>query len=268
VHEPDPGETLQQWLAVERAAARRPGADLVERTPAEDAQAEEDVTVICVTNRPAMLRHAVDNVARQTVRPRLILVTNADDFDDDAVEVAMAPIPHAVRVHLPSEVSLGECLDAALDRCDTRFVAKMDDDDHYDDTYLADQLAALRSTGVGVVGKHTCLAYLAGSDTTIVRFPGREHQFVGFVGGGTIVIDREQVGHVRFPHRDTGEDSGFLARCEDAGALVLSTGCLGYVQYRGSSNTWCISDEAFAAGAMTVGRGSPDGCFSTLSPNG
>jgi hypothetical protein len=258
-----PTDDLASWLRAEREMAdrrrRAHAADV--RSVLIGEPSPLDVTVLCVTRRPALLDAAIDNVARQTIGASLVLVTNDAGFDAAAVDRTLARVPGAVHLHRPAEVTLGECLSTALDASATRFVAKFDDDDHYDDTYLVDQLQALAWSGAAVVGKAACLAYLDGSDRTIVRHPEHEHRAVGFVAGGTIVADRSKIGDARFPAGNTGEDSGFLAACESNGAVVVSSSCLGYVQFRGADNTWAIDDDRFAHRAWVLGAGSPDGCF-------
>ncbi len=224
----------------------------------------DSVTVVCATNRPENLDRVVANIARQSIADcRLVLVTNDDGFDDDVVAAALGALPRATRAHVPSDRTLGECLNTGLDLAETRLVAKFDDDDHYEADYLADMVASLTGCRAAVAGKHSYLVYQADEDATWLRFPGHEHRYTSFVAGGTLVIDRKAVPDVRFQLRNTGEDSGFLAATERAGGLIVSSGALGYVQFRGGSNTWDVGVDVFLSNAVELGAGSPDGCFAS-----
>jgi hypothetical protein len=269
-------EGLDAWVALERskdavvrAAFEHDVASLLREMAAAvhvaAPRADSDsVTVVCATNRPENLDRLVANVARQSIADcRLVLVTNDEGFDDSAVDAALAALPGSTRVHVPPDRTLGECLNRGLDITETRIVAKFDDDDHYEADYLSDMVATLVSSRAAVAGKHSYLVYLAATDTTWLRFPGHEHRYTSFVAGGTLVIDRHVVPDVAFQHRNTGEDSGFLAASERAGGLIVSAGALGYVQYRGASNTWDVSADRFLRHAVELGAGSPDGCFSS-----
>lgn len=267
-------EGLDAWVALERskdavvrAALDHDVASLLREMAvavhvAPPRTRTDSVTVVCATNRPANLDRLVANVARQSIADcRLVLVTNDDGFDDHTVAAALDTLPAATRVHVPSDRTLGECLNRGLDLTETRLVAKFDDDDHYDADYLCDMVASLTSSRAAVAGKHSYLVYLADSDATWLRFPGHEHRYTSFVAGGTLVIDRAAVPDLQFPHRNTGEDSGFLAATERAGGLIVSSGALGYVQYRGGANTWDVEAGTFLDHAVELGAGSPDGCF-------
>ena len=62
--------------------------------------------------------------------------------------------------HAPSSLSLGECLNLAVDSADGDVIAKFDDDDHYGEHYLADQVTALRYSAADLVGKQAHYMHL------------------------------------------------------------------------------------------------------------
>ena len=150
-------------------------------------------------------------------------------------------------------MELGACLNAARDATTTRFLAKFDDDDEYGPHYLSDMLLAHRFADAGVVGKHSFHAHLVEADQTILRAPGREFRYTSHIAGGTLLIDLDRVGRVRFPDRSVGEDGGFLAAVERAGQAVFSADRFNYLQRRHGANTWPISDDGYARGALVLG---------------
>ncbi len=217
---------------------------------------DDEVTVVCVTNRPHNLGQVLGNFLRQThARRRLLLVTNSAGFANVPVKEMLEQIPDSTWLDVPEEVSLGQCLNMALDRCTTRYLAKFDDDDHYGAEYLGDMMIAHHYADAGVVGKHSYLAYVEELDRTVVRFPRREFFYTSYVAGGTLVIDTDRVGHVRFPDQSVGEDTAFLRGCQRAGYRVFAADRFNYLQFRGQANTWALSIDDYLADAFDQGTG-------------
>lgn len=215
------------------------------------------LAIVCVTRRPHLLAELVANAARQDVdNAELIVVTNDPGYDDLNVAAAVAPFPGVGRVlrRDPSS-SLGACLNAALDATDARFVAKFDDDDRYGRAYLSDALRAHGYAGAGVVGKHTYYAHLATSDETVLRFPHQEFRYSSTLAGGTLVIDRDRTGALRFEDRSLGEDRAFIAACHRAGVSTFSADRFNFTQVRSDDNEWQIERARFLEGSELLGPG-------------
>ena len=216
--------------------------------------------MLCVTNRPHLLDALLDGVARQS-HPitELVIVTNAAAFDD--VDVAAAAttrgrdLPPVTVLERAPSVSLGACLNAAIDATDARFVAKFDDDDVYGPHYLADSMRAHAYAGAAVVGKHTYYAYLAEQDRTVLRFPTHEFSYSSTLAGGTLVIDRDRIGSVRFADVSIGEDRAFIAACLRRGAATFSADRFSFTQTRSGDNTWNVDLERFLIGTTPVQSG-------------
>ena len=139
-----------------------------------------------------------------------------------------------------------------MEHTDARFVAKFDDDDLYGPQYLTDALRAHRYAGAGVVGKHSYYAHLPESGETILRFPGHEFRYSSTLAGGTLVIDRDRVGDLRFPDRSVGEDRAFVAGCHRRGVATFSADRFNFSQGRGTDNTWTIDRGEFLKKSRVV----------------
>ena len=218
--------------------------------------ADEEVTVVCVTNRPSNLEELVANYQRQRYPHRkLLVITNSDEFDEETVASRLETVPDCARIHIAERHSLGHCLNIALDTCTSRFMAKVDDDDWYGPDYLGDMLIAHRFAGAAVVGKHSYYAYVEETDQTVLRFPGREFEYTSFVAGGTLVVDVPRVSGIRFTDRTIGEDSGFLATCQRAGLDVYAADRFNYLQVRGRENTWRVNLTDYLEKTVPLAKG-------------
>lgn len=262
-----PSRTADMWLeqtavahAAYRQAHQRWTRDLLEEAYTTSGRRleprDEEVTVVCVTNRPANLANVLATYQRQRYpHRRLLLVTNSDQFRPDQVQGTLADVPGAEHIHVDEHRSLGHCLNLAVEACATRFMAKIDDDDWYGPDYLGDLILSHRFADAAVVGKHTYHAYVEDIDQTVLRFPGHEFSYTSHLAGGTLVIDLSRLAGARFPDQTVGEDSGFLAACQRRGLDVYSADRFNYLQLRGGDNTWRPRLSQYLKKTTPVGRG-------------
>lgn len=220
---------------------------------------EPAIDVICVTSRPQYLRRALDNFRRQSyLNRRLIFVTNSDDFDTGEVEALVGEFDDARIMHLPPTLTLGECLNAALDVSDAEFFAKFDDDDHYGAHYLSDMVLATRFADATVYGKRTFHAHVEALDCTVVRHEGHEFEHTNLVMGGTLLVKRADIGDLRFEAVPSGTDTRFLKACSARGLDIFSTDRFNYLMVRRADighHTWQISDTDFMSTSRRLGDG-------------
>ena len=218
------------------------------------------VAIICSSNRPADMANVVASVGAQSHEDlEFVFVAHGDHWDIDAATQACAALDdrlHRVQVlHRPTSMSLGACLNAAMEASDARFVAKFDSDDHYGPKYLADALRAHRYAGAGVVGKQTYFGYLEATDQYLLRFPGREFCYSATLAGGSLVIDRHIVADQRFADLSIGEDQAFLRRCHRRGISVFAADRFNYTIVRSGLNTWKIPNDDFVVDSIVFDKG-------------
>ena len=234
-------------------------AEIVESasTSAQDHRRDGiDVSVLCVTNRPKRLADVVANYERQSFTAReLVVVAHGRGFDDERLADALTAIPRASWVRAPDAWTLGACLNRGIDRCRARRVAKFDDDDLYGEHYLADAVLSSVVSGAAVVGKRSYVAHLIATDRVILRFPGEECRPSAHLAGGTLVIDRNQLGSVRFPDLTVGEDQGLIRSLRRAGRWAYAGDMFNYVQRRGDDNTWRADEQQLRRRALDLGAG-------------
>lgn len=230
------------------------------------------ISVVCSTNRPAHLLHLVQQVGGQAdVEVQLVLVAHGFDADNRRIrhDAAEAGISELIVTSAPVEWSLGECLNAAVERADGEVVAKFDDDDIYGEYYLLDQVNALRFSGADLVGKQASYAYLTRQEAIVLRNPEREHRWTSFVAGPTFVAPAATFKAAQFPAVTRGEDTEMLAGLTRDGARIYSADRFNFVQIRGAGrHTWTVDDNELLANGVVetygpnfthamVGRGGP-----------
>ena len=208
------------------------------------------VSIVTVTNRPGFLDLVIENYQRQAYPDKeLIVVLNSDTFSLRDVEEKLAAIPDARVFQKPESCTLGLCLNHALDQSQAEYFAKFDDDDFYGEHYLTDQINAFLYSGTEIVGKRAYFAYLEGQRCLALRFPDREHRYVKFVSGATLVVRRDLFEEQRFPEDvQRGVDTKFQQACIDQGIGIYATDRFNFVATRLKStagHTWQISDEQF-----------------------
>lgn len=216
-------------------------------------------TVICSTNRPGQIDHILHAVSSQRhLDVQLSLITHG--YDIDASELAARADELGLTLThqaAPSSVTLGECLNLAVERADGDLIAKFDDDDLYGENYLRDQTAALRYSDADLVGKQAHYMHLEASNTTLLRFPEREHKHTDFVMGPTMVGRAEIFRSFPFAARTRGEDTAFQRNLTEHGASIYSSDRFNFVQMRSGTgaHTWAVAETELLATGVVHGYG-------------
>ncbi|GAA2015649.1 glycosyltransferase family protein [Brevibacterium samyangense] len=234
------------------------------------------VSVLVSTNRPQQLDHVFASVGKQTYpHVQLVLVTHGFDPSAEPAEVrsaegagslearaASAGVRDLVHVVGDASLSLGECLNLAIDAASGSVLTKMDDDDLYGQHYLADQVAALRYSNADLVGKQAHYLHLGGQDVTLLRFPEREHKFTNLVMGPTMTGRAEVFRRLRFGQLTRGEDTDFQQRLLESGGRIYSADRFNFVQMRshddGHRHTWDVEDTHLLANGTVHAYGFPE----------
>lgn len=221
------------------------------RIPVANAQSMTNrpkITAVVSTIRPGQLDHILATVGRQVdVDVELVLVAHGFRIDRALFEerANRNGVNNYQIFELSRSLSLGDCLNVAVQAAQGEFVTKMDDDDLYGSSYLFDQVAALRYSGASVVGKQAHYMYLGDSNVTLLRFAEREHRFTDLVMGPTMLGRADIFKKTPFGSRSRGEDTQFLRDVIDGGGTVYSSDRFNFTQMRGNdgqAHTWDLSD--------------------------
>ncbi|GAA4505424.1 glycosyltransferase family protein [Brevibacterium yomogidense] len=217
-------------------------------------------SAIVSTNRPQQLDHVLETVGSQRAVPlQLVLVTHGHTVDQDLLRdrARRSGVEDVVLLEADSSLSLGACLNLAIDAADGDVLAKIDDDDLYGPQYLADQISALRYAGTDIVGKQAHYMHLTASGAVLLRFPEREHKYTDFVMGPTMVGSRDVFRSIRFEDVTRGEDSAFQRAAVAAGATLYSSDRFNFVQVRSATgaHTWSVEESELLGTGVVHGYG-------------
>ena len=126
-------------------------------------------------------------------------------------------------LHVDGRTTLGHCLNRGVEAASGRYVAKMDDDDHYGERYLSDSVLAASFSDAEVVGKGSFFAYFEATDTTALRENTPEHTFTSStITGGTLFIRSDIVKDISFDSISLKEDTNFQRAALLAGCRIYS----------------------------------------------
>ena len=207
------------------------------------------VSVVAPVARPRNLPRAVANFARQSHPDKeLVLVLNNARFDREHVREVVRSVERVQLLELSGAPTLGACLNEGVRRAAGRYVAKMDDDDHYGAEYLSDLALAARFSGAEITGKATYYAYVESRDVMALRVVESEHAWVSGVTGATLFVERDVLARVPFRNLAASEDLFFARDSRAAGCRAYSADRFSYVAVRRSekaSHAWKMSDDRF-----------------------
>ena len=199
------------------------------------ASQQPAVSVLMPTMRPENVARCLDNFKKQTYPDKeLVLILNNAEFDLDAIRRDVELIPNVQVLHVDGRTTLGNCLNRGVEAASGKYVAKMDDDDHYGERYLSDSVLAASFSDAEVVGKGSFFAYFEATDTTALRENTPEHTFTSStITGGTLFIRSDIVKDISFDSISLKEDTNFQRAALLAGCRIYSADRFNLVRVRG-----------------------------------
>ncbi|MDP9832880.1 hypothetical protein [Trueperella abortisuis] len=229
------------------------------------------VTPLIATNRPHQLPHVLDYLAAQRgVELQPIISTHGFEATSRHRMLATERGLDVIWLQHRSDLSLGEIYNLMIDRADTPLIAKMDDDDYYDSTYLLDSAITRLHSGAELVGKRASFVYVEGMAATYFCFGADENKFVHEIAGPTLLCDTQIAREIGFSPLSRGEDSDFLKRVTAEGASIYAGSRFGFLRVRAQQHTWNVPHSVFTSNGMQVHSGGPSqlelpGIFGVIS---
>lgn len=149
---------------------------------------------------------------------------------------------------LSQKISLGNCLNYAVDKSKYPIIAKFDDDDYYGPKYLSDIIKPFPRTGASLIVRAANFVYFVEKKILAVRTPEEENKFVHFGNGSTLVFKKEIFKKVKFRDMSLAEDVYFCKDCLANNIKIYSTNKYHHVYFRHpikNNHTWKIDDDEF-----------------------
>ena len=213
------------------------------------ASTQPAVSVLTPTMRPENIEHCLENFRKQTYEDReLILILNNAEFDVGAIRRDAESIPNVQVLHVDGRTTLGDCLNRGVEAATGKYIAEMDDDDHYGERYLSDTVLAASFSDAEIVGKGVYFVYFEATENTALREITPEHTFTSLVAGNTIFIQADAARDVMFAPLTKGGDTDFQRRAVLAGCRIYSADRFNYLRvwdHRLSERSWKVSNAEF-----------------------
>lgn len=207
------------------------------------------VSIITCTNKADTLDNILANFIRQDYwKKELIIIINKDSIDLERWSNIIKEHEGVKIFKLSEKISLGKCLNFAVDKCQYHIIAKFDDDDYYGPKYISSTVKYFESTNAKVLGKAANFVYFVEKDLLAIRTPNQENRYVRFANGSTLVFKKEIFDKVKFRNMSLAEDVYFCQDCIKNNILIYSTDKYHHVYFRHplkKNHTWKITDDEF-----------------------
>lgn len=228
-------------------------AEYYQRNPSNQ---NKPLSVITSTNKTLYLENIFANYQSQNYpQKEMIIVLNNNGLRLEQWKET-AKNYDKVRVYqLDESLTLGECLNYAVDKANGAIIAKFDDDDYYGPDYLTESVNCFNYTDAAVIGKVSQFVYFEHSQKLGLLNKGQGFQYLDYLFGGTHVIKREVLNQIQFAPVNLGEDRLFNSKCRENNFLLYAGGPMSYVRIRRSNkldHAWQLGDDQFEGGCSFV----------------
>ncbi|WP_156290532.1 glycosyltransferase [Oceanobacillus salinisoli] len=206
------------------------------------------ITVITCTNRKGFLDNILGNyLSQRYLEKELIIIINKDGIDSKIYEKKISELENVTVYKLSEKLTLGECLNYAVEKAKYDYIAKFDDDDYYGPYYLVEAFKELTITNSPVIGKSSIYIYFH-NQKILGKYNSRlENRYLNereFLMGSTFVFKKGILEKIKFPHVNLGEDVQFQQLCKSKGIPLYSTSRMNYVYIRYDSPNHHTSDSS------------------------
>ncbi|MBS4540052.1 glycosyltransferase family 2 protein [Clostridium sp. D2Q-11] len=218
----------------------------------------DGVSVITITNKGRMLDNIFSNYTTQRYENKeLIIVINNNHIGKEMYINKFKNHENIYIYVLDEKISLGKCLNFAVEKSNYNIIAKFDDDDYYGMNYLMNSINTMKKKDTLVIGKSTNYVYFEDAKILALRNVNRENTFVRRVEGPTLIFKKSVFDIVRFVDKSLGEDVQFCKDCIKNKIPIYSSDKEDFVYIRHTfknDHTWKIDNEYYIKLCKIIGK--------------
>jgi glycosyltransferase involved in cell wall biosynthesis len=217
------------------------------------------VTVVTCTRRTNSFNNVFENYIRQEQKLKeLIIILHDDSADIDKWNEAANETSNVRIFQMSENISLGTCLNFAVQQATFDIIAKFDDDDYYGPKYLNDSIKAFDEVEADVIGKSTSYVYFQKEQVLAIRHNGNENCYVKHIDGPSLIFKKGVISIVKFRDISRGEDKWFCKDCLDHEIKMYSVNRFHHIYMRHANHedhTWTIENRRLVKMCKIIARG-------------
>lgn len=198
--------------------------------------AKYGINIVCVSNRGLKyLPNIINNYKRQNYESKRLHIIFNSKVEKDDVEnyIKESKIENYFVSYYPDK-TLGECLNSSIKKMEEEYTiwCKMDDDDYYCSNYLLHNLEGMLKSNSLIVGRGSIFVYVPETKKIFIKNTGGISRYTKFVYGATLFVDRKVFSQIKFPTKNSGEDSDFLSNATRKKIKIYSTTMNDFISIR------------------------------------
>ncbi len=190
-------------------------------------------SVVTVTNRNYCIENLINNFLRQEfTNKELIIIVNNNSISINEFDTYINNNENISLYKIDEDISLGECLNYAVNKAKYDLIAKFDDDDYYGPYYLNESYLIFLQNNCDIVGKNMTYYYLENEKCLIKKNTGVEHGYTQFVMGATLCFRKYIFKTIKFKDLSTREDFFFNRDCINSGFKIFSSSVNNFIAFK------------------------------------
>lgn len=218
----------------------------------------EGASVITVTSNDNMIDNIFNNYTSQDyINKELILIINNTHISKEKYLEYFENIPNVLIYSLNKQMSLGACLNLAVEKSNYDIIALFNDDDYYGYKYLTNSIKTMKDVDALVIGKATNYVYFEDTKILAIRNMNRENSFLNRVEGATLIFDKCVFNIINFVDKSLGVGIRFCKDCIKNKIPIYSSDKYDYVYMRHSTkreHPWEIDNNLYVQLCEVIGN--------------
>lgn len=216
------------------------------------------VSIVTCTHMQSYMDNIFDNYARQNFKIKeLILILNNQNLKIEDWYLKAASYPDVTIFRLDQNISVGSCMNFAVDRAKYDYIANFDHDDYYGAEYLNDFVNAALHIDAGLFGKKTHYVFFEEDNQLAILHPQNENCYADYIDGRTMFMKKSIFNKIQFIDHDIS-DTQLSWDCKNNGIKIYSIDKSDFAYIRKKDvrlHTWQISnDEILKSHCRVIGK--------------